>query len=734
MSGAADQFGQYIRAVADELWGEARKGGTRTEVRYGDGRTINPEKGSWWVHGEDVGGGVLALVERETGRKVEGGEAVAWLREHDFHIEDNRQPDRGSNRNAKPTKNGDEPRFEIVKTWDYVDERGALLFQVCRLENGERDEDGKRVKSYRQRQPDASQRDGWNWSTKGMRMVPYRLPEVLKAITAGNVIYIVEGEKAADRLWDEGVPATTNARGAGKWLDELNQYFKGARVVVIPDNDPQAVNKSTGEPRFHPDGRPIFVGQDHAAAVATALLPTAKDTRLLNLPNLPLKGDVVEWFEDGGSVERLYDLASKAQRFETAPFRSSFNAIPWTHMDDPAPEHEHLIKGILTRGEVAMVAGPSKSGKTFITLDLGMSVARCVEWMGRRVRHGGVIYQAGEGQKGIKKRIRAYRLRHGVPGDKPLPFVLMPARINLYRDDDQTNAFIAEAKHWATTFDVPLELIVIDTWATATSGANENDGKDVGAVLERGARISQATGACVLFVHHMNAEGSKIRGHSSILGNLENVLLVRQVEGHRDDDHRQLRELVVDKNKDGEDGTKVKFVLASVVLGKDEDGDNITSCVVYPPNGEDTIAGDDAGNIPITARENVLLRALENAIGEYGLPPSEMSGLPRDLRVVDWRRVIAAYDRLTFEEVEANESEVARQKRLDARRKELKRLGETLLQKRLIGRDAPLVWLTGRHKDKRRKAASSAPSSSQPSSGGIDPALLAEGVHLWGDD
>lgn len=733
MSGSSDQFGRYIKAVADELWGAPRKGGTKTEVRYGDGRTVNPEKGSWWVHGEDVGGGVLALIERETGQK--GKDAVEWLRKHGFEIEDRRPADRGSNRNAQPERSGDEPKFEIVKTWDYVDEDGALLFQVCRLENGLTTADGKREKSYRQRKPDG--KGGWDWSTKGMRMVPYRLPEILEAIASGNVIYVVEGEKAADKLWDEGVPATTNARGAGKWVDELNEWFRGARVVVVPDNDPQAVDKNTGAPRFHPDGRPVLVGQDHAAAVATALLPNAKEIKYLELPGLPPKGDVVEWFEEcGGTVDKLYDLASKAAKFEAAPFRSAFNAIPYHRLDDPAPEHEQLIKGVLTRSEISMVAGPSKSGKSFAVLDMGFAIVRGVEWMGRRVRQGGVIYQAGEGQKGIKKRIRAYRIRHGLQPDDRLPFVLMPARLNLYRDDDQTNAFIAEAKHWASTFDCPLELIVIDTWSTATSGANENDGKDVGVVLERAQRIQQATGAHVLIVHHLNADGSKVRGHSSILANLENVLLVRQAEGLRDDDGRQLREILVDKNKDGEDGKKIRFVLAQVVLGQDDDGDDITSCVVYPPNGEDNRKATDPGGLTISPQENVLIRSLEKALDEYGVKAPAATGLPSDLLVVDWKRVLNAYDRLTFDDLDTDkEDDATRRKRLDARRKELKRLGEKLFQKGVVGRDNPLIWLTGKHKESIRKAASAgvATDASSSTSSSPGPELSGEDSDFWGE-
>ncbi len=101
MAQGNDDLGRFIVPVAGILWGNPRAGGTKTEVRFGDGRTVNPQKGTWFVHGEQTGGGVLALIERETGSK--GRDAIEWLRKNGFDVED-RQPQAqaGSNRNARP--------------------------------------------------------------------------------------------------------------------------------------------------------------------------------------------------------------------------------------------------------------------------------------------------------------------------------------------------------------------------------------------------------------------------------------------------------------------------------------------------------------------------------------------------------------------------------------------------------------------------------------------------------
>jgi hypothetical protein len=135
-------------------------------------------------------------------------------------LEDNKFIDR------RPNGDGRKPR--IVKTCDYLDEDGVLLFQVCRYD----------PKDFRQRKPDPDRPGEWLWKVQGVRQVPYRLPELSEKLALEQTVFIVEGECDVDRLWSLGIPATTNAGGAGKWRAELTKIFAGANVVIIPDNDP----------------------------------------------------------------------------------------------------------------------------------------------------------------------------------------------------------------------------------------------------------------------------------------------------------------------------------------------------------------------------------------------------------------------------------------------------------------------------------------------------------------
>ena len=170
-----------------------------------------------------------------------------------------------SNGNGHVRQNGNgSRRGKIVTTYDYRDESGELLFQVCRME----------PKDFRQRRPDGN--SGWTWKTKGVRRVLYRLPELLVA-DPSEIVFIVEGEKDVDRLRSMGLVATCNAGGAGKWRREYADCLQDRHVAIIADNDAP--------------------GMKHAETVARSLHETAASVKLVELSDVgQRKGfDVSDW-------------------------------------------------------------------------------------------------------------------------------------------------------------------------------------------------------------------------------------------------------------------------------------------------------------------------------------------------------------------------------------------------------------------------------------------------------
>jgi len=230
-----------------------------------------------------------------------------------------------------------------------------------------------------------------------------------------------------------------------------------------------------------------------------------------------------------------------------------------------------LIKSVLPRSKDPIILyGASGAGKSFVALDQALAIARGVDWRGCRVTQGRVLYVAAEGGANVAKRIQAYCDYHGI-NREDLPLDVIIAAPNLLEQEDVTELTKSLAAFG------PYDLVIIDTLAQVTPGANENAGEDMGPVLANIKAIQNATGATVVVVHHAGKDLSRgSRGWSGLKAAAE-----AQLEVVRDEDSGQ-RHMRVEKMKDGEDGAKYGFKLEIVQIGVDEDGDAVTSCVVLP--------------------------------------------------------------------------------------------------------------------------------------------------------
>jgi len=169
-------------------------------------------------------------------------------------------------------RDGERPSPKFIATYDYRDEEGNLLYQVCRLPN----------KAFPQRRQDNN--GDWIWGLGDTRRALYHLPHLLAA-DPGQWVFVPEGEKDADALADLGLVVTTNSEGAGKWREEFGPYLQGRRVAILPDNDGP--------------------GLAHAQDVARKLKGHAAEVRIVNLPGLPPSGDVSDWLAQGHTAEEL---------------------------------------------------------------------------------------------------------------------------------------------------------------------------------------------------------------------------------------------------------------------------------------------------------------------------------------------------------------------------------------------------------------------------------------------
>jgi RecA/RadA recombinase len=386
-------------------------------------------------------------------------------------------------------------------------------------------------------------------------------------------------------------------------------------------------------------------------------------------------------------IESGADFLKRIAFIFDQPVRSKFGALYLDELDNPGPEHNWLVQGWLAANEVSVVAGASRSGKSFLALETGLCVAEARPLFGLKVKHGAVVYQAGEGAIGVKKRLRAWRQHHGRVWTRETPFVLLQRPIDIYHSTEEVDSLISEILAHAKVFEDPLRLVVIDTLATATPGADENSGRDMSTVLGNVARICDKCQCHVMLVHHLNAAGGKLRGHTSVYANVGQVMLVER------DEDTGIRTVKLDKQKDDIDGKEMKFELMQVTIGVDEDGEKITSCICLPVGEKDAVRREEElKGFRLNKTQEVFMQAFFDVERRYGQPVPREVSLPVYVRsLAPWEDVKRVYgdmspsDALTPDQQTTAEAEIADKRWRETMKKRIQRMREDLEALGILG-------------------------------------------------
>lgn len=502
----------------------------------------------------------------------------------------------------------------------------------------------------------------------------YRHPEVEIAIAEGRPVFIPGGEKDADTLVRLGFCGTTNSNGERYWTAEIAELFRDADVIIPIDNDE--------------------TGAAGGEAKAKSLRGIAKRVRVLNfadhVPGFDHKGDITDWVEKfGGTSEQLEKIIEGLPDYRPKRPQTKFGALSVKDAIKYAANHDWLVDDLIEAKGTFAFAGNSQSGKTFQVIELAFCVATGRKYWGRDVKQGLVVYQVGEGEDGFMKRLAGHMQDRGIEADG-LPLEVLPKKINLFSGEDDTNDLIRAAKDLEAYYGIPLRMIVIDTYNKATRGANEISGQDVGKINERLERIMTECNCAVGVVDHLSA-GGRVRGHGSKTGDITNMIIVEKDEKKVDRNGRPIRRMRLDKNKDGENGGTIPFVLRQVVVGFREDGKAITTCVVEAPDGNDEEL-EKSGRLPLN--QSIILQTIRDVIAREGYPAPP--GMPEEVRrpVVAWKTVMTELRRKWLYKAPENEPE--------AREHELHRIvtdaGRKLQNNGYIDRDNTkgIVWWTGK--------------------------------------
>ncbi|MDH0866616.1 AAA family ATPase [Mitsuaria sp. GD03876] len=244
----------------------------------------------------------------------------------------------------------------------------------------------------------------------------------------------------------------------------------------------------------------------------------------------------------------------------------------------PALYTDELIERVFGRKAMSCLYGPSNAGKSYVALDMACAVALGVPWMGRKTRRGLVLYLATEGGSSICDRIKAYRIERG---EALGLLMIVPDAVDLRNETSAAELMEVIARAERVSGE-KVALIVADTLAAMTPGADENSGKDMGPVIRRAAEIVNKTGAHWLWISHTGKNSERgLRGWSGTYCALDSAIELND---------KQV--LTVEKQRDlpGK-SDRYSFELKPVHIGRTDFGVERFACVVVPKGAPPRIGG-----------------------------------------------------------------------------------------------------------------------------------------------
>lgn len=310
------------------------------------------------------------------------------------------------------------------------------------------------------------------------------------------------------------------------------------------------------------------------------------------------------------------------------------------------PERDYILKGMIAPGEMSVIWGPPKSGKTFLVTHLSYAIAQGRRVLGRRVKPARVLYVSAEGESGIKGRLVALESHNGTTDD----FLLIAQPVDLLDPDADIEPLIQAARQHRPG------LIVLDTLNRVMAGGDENSPQDMGALIRHIDRIRHETkpspdqpGAHVSVIHHGTKAGNNgPRGHGSLIGAADLV-----IEISKGDDG--LRKALVTHCKDDPDGDEMHFKLETFELGPDADGDMRTTCLVSEIMGDDAAAAKSTAHL--TPTERTAMRIMHDTIaGPDGALLPDRQGFPSGLRGVPEEALFGEFETRGLSTAETRDS------------------------------------------------------------------------------
>jgi phage/plasmid primase-like uncharacterized protein len=394
---------------------------------------------------------------------------------------------------------------------------------------------------------------------------------IIGTLDVPGVLYVAEGYATAATIHEVSNRPVVVAYSASNLVPVTatlrDLYGQGQDIVIVADNDSSGVGQRYAE-------------QACAKYGARMILP-------------PLPGDANDYVQAGHDLVSL--LTPQASKTMLDKLKVVFGDSLSTDYEAP----NELVEDFMTIGGMAVLYGDSNSGKTFFALSLAAHIATGQPFFGRQIDPGLVVYLASEAPGSIRSRMQAIKKHYGCRLEN---LAMVPVPLNFYSNEGDAGDVIELVKTIEQIKGQPVRLIIGDTLARMSAGANENSGEDMGPVMARFDQVAHATGAAMLIIHHNGKDQAKgARGWSGIRAHIDTEIEVMEKDGIRSATITKQRELP------GK-GEVIYFRLEVVEMGVTKFGKPATTCVAVP---DETASTEQPHKRPTKHDENV--RTFERA-------------------------------------------------------------------------------------------------------------------------
>lgn len=309
-------------------------------------------------------------------------------------------------------------------------------------------------------------------------------------------------------------------------------------------------------------------------------------------------------FDENGAID-----INQVNAFRT------INILDFLHELKPP---EWLVKGLIEKDTLTNIYGPSESGKTFIAVDLAMSICTGQAFFKRKVKQGWVLYILAEGNNGFMRRVTAWKIRKQHKGKSaPLHTSLMAARIT---DAEFMKSVKAEIDRLTELEGQPPSAIFVDTLARNFGPGDENQSKDMGPFIANLDHYLRADyKSAVIVIHHTGKDTDRgPRGSSALHAAVDHQFRIKKLgEGRIYDSGPHQGLIICEKNKEGKKTKPMGFRLDEVEVGiQDEEGKELTSACVMPDEIDIRLLGLSMNGEPTNKNKGQRQRQVANELSE----------------------------------------------------------------------------------------------------------------------